>query len=374
MSLYDRRRFLHLASAGAAVLMAPYVKRARAEDKTLTWLTWPGHGDPSILAGFQEQTGYQIRVKEYGSGDLGLIEMTQNPGVYDVVTTSMEFIPQYVEAGLLEKIDPEKSPGWKEYFPEFRKDIGYNVDGEYYAVVYEFGFNGLAYRSDKITADQASSYEILLDSKIKGKIGCQDWWGNTMGSYSILAGASPAKGRNPYLINGGEFEQLKKTMRQGRPNLAGFFEIPGIFSAFANESIWLQPGGGDWAVQLLRDQGIPMASAIPREGAYLWGEAISIVKGTSKTAAAQTFVDYCLSAQAQAAFATKPSYSAIVPNQEAWKLIQSKGNWAERLNMASLTGSNALSPWRDGKIAVRLLPKDQSVEDWANAWQEFKAS
>ena len=100
----------------------------------------------------------------------------------------------------------------------------------------------------------------------------------------------------------------------------------------------------------------------------------AIVKGTTRPDGAQKFVDYCLSARAQAAFATKPSYSAIVPNQEAWKLIQtSKGNWAERLNMTSLAGDNALAPWRDGKIAVRLLPKDQTVEDWANAWQEFKA-
>lgn len=369
----SRRKVLKGAAATTALgLSAPYII-AHAQDNTLSWLTWPGHSDPSVVEPFEKATGIKINAKEYGSGDLGLVEMSQNPGLYDVVTVSMEFVPQYVQAGIIQELDPEQFAGWKDYLPELRKDIGYNVDGKFYTIIYSFGYNALNYRSDKVSAEEVESYAILADPKFKGKVGAQDWWGNTLGVLSIAAGASPKAGRNPYRITDEEFAKLGEFISGLRPQFGGFYEIAGIFAAFANGTIWLYPGGGDWIAQLLKEQGLPVEAAIPKEGGYLWGEAISIVSGTKKAEAARKFVDYCLSAEAQARISTKPSYSAIAPNGRAWTLLQqNKPDWARRLKMDTFSDPCAISPLRDGSIAVRLLPQDQTVEEWSNLWQEFK--
>ena len=346
----------------------------RAQE-TLNWLTWPGHADPTVIEPFEQESGIKIVAKEYGSGDLGLVEIAQNPGKYDVFTTSMEFMPQYVEAELIQEMDPTEYPGWKEYFPEFQQDIGYNVDGKFYTIVYEFGFNALCYRTDQLSEEDVSSYKIFWDERVKGKVGSQDWWGNAMGALSIADGNSPVSGKNPYVLTDEEFEDLKQTMNSLRPQFGGFWEIAGVISAFANGTIWLQPGGGDWSAQILQDQGHPVASAIPQEGGYLWGEAISIVNGTTKGDAAKKFVAYLMSAEAQGRLATKPSYSAIVPNMQAWTwLQQNKPDWAERLKMTTFDDPNAITPWREGHITIRVLPKDQTVEEWQEAWTEFKES
>jgi spermidine/putrescine transport system substrate-binding protein len=346
---------------------------AGAQENSLNWLTWPGHADPSIIDPFEEETGIKIVAKEYGAGDLGLVEIAQNPGVYDVFTTSMEFMPQYVAADLIQEMDPTEYPGWAEYLPEFQQDIGYNVDGKYYTILYEFGFNALCYRTDQLSEEDVSSYAILSDPRVTGKVGSQDWWGNTMGALSIADGNSPVNGKNPYLLTNEEFEHLRQTMSEMRPQFGGFWDIAGVISAFANGTIWLQPGGGDWSAQILQDQGHPVASAVPQEGGYLWGEAISIVNGTQKEEAAKQFVGYLLSAPAQVRLATKPSYSAIVPNMEAWTLLQEEQpEWAERLKMNSFEDPNAITPWREDRITIRVLPEEQTVEDWQDAWTEFK--
>ena len=374
-SRLSRRNVLQ-GSAGLAAGLALSSRKsltADAQENSLNWLTWPGHADPTITAPFEEETGIKIVAKEYGSGDLGLVEIAQNPGVYDVFTTSMEFMPQYVAAGLIQEMDPTEYPGWAEYLPEFQQDIGYNVDGKYYTILYEFGFNALCYRTDQLSEEDVSSYGILSDPRVTGKVGSQDWWGNTMGALSIADGNSPESGKNPYVLTNEEFEHLKQTMNEMRPQFGGFWDIAGVISAFANGTIWLQPGGGDWSAQILQDQGHPVASAIPQEGGYLWGEAISIVNGTQKEEAAKQFVAYLLSAPAQARLATKPSYSAIVPNMEAWTLLQEdQPEWAERLKMNSFEDPNAITPWREGRITIRVLPEEQTVEDWQEAWTEFK--
>jgi spermidine/putrescine transport system substrate-binding protein len=38
----------------------------------------------------------------------------------------------------------------------------------------------------------------------------------------------------------------------------------------------------------------------------------------------------------------------------------------------NLNGSNVFDDWKRGRIAVRRLPVNQSVEDWTNLWEEFK--
>jgi spermidine/putrescine transport system substrate-binding protein len=371
----SRRRVLQGSAglAATAALGARQARPTRAQEVTLNWLTWPGHADPSIVGPFEEATGIKIVAKEYGSGDLGLVEILQNPGVYDVFTASMEFMPQYVAAEILQDLDPTEYAGWSEYLPEFQQDIGYNVDGKFQTVVYSFGFNGLCYRTDQLTEEEVSSYSILADPKLAGKVGSNDWWGNTMGALSIANGNSPVDGKNPYLLNAEEFASLQEYMASIRPQFGGFWEIAGVISAFANGTIWIQPGGGDWSAQILQDQGHPVASAIPAEGGYLWGEAISIVNGTQKQDAAKQFVDYMLSAEAQARVAIKPSYSAIAPNAGAWEILQKdEPEWAERLKMNTFDDPNAITPWREGRIALRVLPEEQTIEDWQDAWTAFK--
>jgi spermidine/putrescine transport system substrate-binding protein len=58
---------------------------------------------------------------------------------------------------------------------------------------------------------------------------------------------------------------------------------------------------------------------------------------------------------------------------EAWTLLQKeKPDWAKRLKMDSFEDPNAITPWRDGRITIRVLPEEQTVEDWQDAWTEFK--
>lgn len=340
---------------------------------TLNWLTWPGHAIPAVVDPFQKQTGIIIKAKEYGSGDLGLAQLSQNPGVFDIVTTSCEYVPEYVKANLLMELNPADYPSWNDYLPEFKQDIGYNVNGKYYTILYEFGYLVLMYRQDKLTPEEAGSYGILWDPKLKGKVGFQDWWGNSMGWVSLYNGNNPENGKNPFDITSAEFEKVKKTLFSLKGQPAGFYELAAIFSNFANGTISAYPGGGDWATQLLRDEGLPVASAIPKEGGILWGEAISIVNGTKKIDAAKKFVEYIMGPEAQAKLATKPSYSAIVPNEKAWTWLQQNDpSWATRLQMNQTKDPCAITPWREKKIAIRILPTNQTIEDWANVWAQFK--
>lgn len=347
---------------------------ASLEGVTLNWLTWGGHQHPSIIDPFTEATGIKIVHKPYEGGDQAIVEITQNPGKYDVTTTSMEYMPQYVASKSVMEMNDADYPEFQEYLPEFRKDIGYHVDGKPYTYLYEMGNMGLCINTTKVDEEETRDLEKLFtNKKYRGRIGSYDWWGNAMGPLSIACGFGPTNGRNPYDIDDNEFAELKRYMKSVRQQWAGFWPQADAMANVASGTIWIWPGGGDWAAAALQEQGHPVIGTVPDLGCLQWAEGISIVPGTQKLEAAKKFVHYMMSAQAQARLARKPAYSAMVPNEKAWTLLQEESpEWAKRLKMDTLEDPCAITPWREGKVAIRVLPKRQTIAEWQAAWDEFK--
>jgi len=70
--------------------------------------------------------------------------------------------------------------------------------------------------------------------------------------------------------------------------------------------------------------------------------------------------------------AIKPAYSGSIPNKAAWKkLNDEQPEWA-RLLLHEFDKPNVMDEYKEGKIFIRDLPKQQSLEDWNQAYTEFK--
>ena len=61
-----------LAAAGVAGMGTAY-----ADDKVLTLLCWPGHGDPAFVKPFEDKYGVKVVAKEYVGGEPMLALMNQ---------------------------------------------------------------------------------------------------------------------------------------------------------------------------------------------------------------------------------------------------------------------------------------------------------
>ena len=134
------------------------------------------------------------------------------------------------------------------------------------------------------------------------------------------------------------------------------------------------PGIGDWVSLLLEDQGHPIKSIVPKEGGLQWTESLSIAKGAPNPGLAREYIKYATSPEGQVRTATLKSYAAAIPNKEGWKLLAERlPNWADQLRL-HMDKHNVMDEYKEGKIFIRKLPKQQSIEDWNEAWTEFKSS
>jgi spermidine/putrescine transport system substrate-binding protein len=348
---------------------------------TVNWLSWPGHNDPSFIKPFSDETGITVKGKEYSGGDNMLALATTSPaGTYDVVQADAEYIPQLQEAGLLLELDPADFPQTNDFFDEFKPDSelvpGLVIEGQWYGFIQRYGFLGLAYNSERVTDDEAQSYEILFDPKVEGKVGWFDWWAH-MGPISLYEGAKgswwPAGELDPYNISADQFGTMTETVFSLKPQTAGFYSIADLFGVFANEEIWIQPAGGGWTALLLEAEGHPIKASVPKEGAIQWTECLGVFKDSKNLEGAKEFIRYALGPRGQLQTAILPAYQAYIPSQAGWELInEEEPDWAQRLEL-ELDGPNVLDYYEEGRISIRKLPVQQTIEEWNDAWTEFKA-
>jgi spermidine/putrescine transport system substrate-binding protein len=100
---------------------------------------------------------------------------------------------------------------------------------------------------------------------------------------------------------------------------------------------------------------------------------MSIVKGSPKHDLARQFIQWTTSPEGQVRMATKVDNKKSIPSLAGWKLLnEQKPKDAEILRM-TLTGPNVMDEYKGGRIAYRQLPQQQSIDDWNDAWSEFKS-
>jgi len=364
-----RRRFLKGSAAAAAVIAASGVSKrvAWSQDNTLNYLAWPGHGAEEVVGPFEEANNVKIVTKEYIGGEAMLALVNQSdPGTYDVVLSDREYITMLRAGGFIDELDVNDYP-FDDFWPEFQKMPGHWLDGKLYSVIVDFGYLGIVHNTDVISEKEASSYKILWDPKLTGKVGQFDWYLPSMGCLSQYNG-----NKSPFDIDDAAFSKLRDTVFSLKPQVAGYHGIPDIFNALKNGDAFAYQGIGDWITILLAADGYPVTTTIPDEGGIQWTESLSLSTGGKKQAMAKKFIQYLTSPEGQIRVALKSSYMGSIPNKKGWTLMNETKPEGATILRHRFDQRNVMDEYADGKIALRQLPAQQSIDDWSEVWNEYK--
>ena len=366
----SRRGFMKGAGAlaGTAALTGSVAgRRASAQEETLTYLSWPGHSDPFIVEPFEAEHGVKVVGKEYVGGEQMLALVNQSPpGTYDVIHSDREYIVQLRDAGFIDKMDPADYP-FDDFWPEFQNLEGHWLDGDLYSVMQSFGYLGLVHNTDHLSEADCSSYGVMWEERVTGKVGHFDWYLPTMGCLSLYNG-----NRDPFNIDDAAFAALRDTTFSLKPQLAGFYGMADVFTSMTNGDAWVMPGIGEWISILLSKGGLPVTTTIPDEGGIQWTESLSIGTGSEKADLARKFIQYIASPEGQWRVATKSSYNASIPNKRGWELLNQNDPESAEMMRHRFDKRNVMDEYKDGKIQLRKTPVQQSIDDWTEVWNEYK--
>jgi spermidine/putrescine transport system substrate-binding protein len=194
-----------------------------------------------------------------------------------------------------------------------------------------------------------------------------DWYLPNMSCLSMYDGNKP-----PSNLDKAQFQKLSQSLLSLSPQMSGIGPWSSVFSSLTNGEAWVMPGVGAWAAILLQKNGVPITASIPDEGAVQWTESLSIVSSSRKKDLAVKFLQYRASPEGQVQTATKSSYVASMPNKAAWELLNKTDPKMADLLEHRLDTRNVMTEITEGKIQIRGLPVQQSIEEWTDVWTRFK--
>lgn len=283
------------------------------DSKTVSVMIYSEYIDPALLEDFEKKTGYKLKLELYEAQEEMLVKLqTSIAKKYDVIIASDVVIQQMIQFGLIAPLDTNKIPNRINVAPQF---LGQAYDPtNAYSLPYLWGTTGILFRGDKVHTDSVS-YSILFDGEnTKGKFSLLNE------SRSMLSMALSAIGSN---ANSDKQEEINKAVDyilqvKRNPDFRGFeSSVEGKNKVLSKENWAAIVLNGEAQAAINKDSSLQFV--IPKEGSFMWVDAMLLSSRASNIEGAYAFMNYILDAQIGAQLAKYINYAT--PNKASLEVI-----------------------------------------------------
>ncbi len=150
-----------------AVLLAS-TSFAAAEGE-LQLYNWGNYTSPELLTKFEAETGIKVTVTDYDSNTSALAKVEAGGSGFDLVVPSANYIPIWIEKGLIVELDASKLANKGNIAPEW-VNVPWD-DGRKFSVPWQWGSVGVAVNTSVYKGDiNTSDVFLRVPEELKGKI------------------------------------------------------------------------------------------------------------------------------------------------------------------------------------------------------------
>ena len=287
-----------LAAAAAIALVAGSVA---AEEKVVHVYNWSDYIDQDILMDFEKETGIKVVYDVYDSNEILETKLLAGNSGYDVVVPTGTFLQRQINAGVYRPLDKSKLPNIENMWGLIEDRVATFDPGNEYSVNYMWGTTGIGYNVDaareRLGTETIDSWSVIFDpEKISKFADC--------GVHILDAPDEMIPAALNYLGHDPDSKDIDKINEAGalfqkiRPYVTDF-NSSAYINALADGDACLVVG---WSGDILqaRDRaveagnGVDVAYAIPKEGAYMWVDQLAIPKDAPHPENAHAFINYLM--------------------------------------------------------------------------------
>lgn len=259
---------------------------------------WAEYIPEATLRSFEAEHRCRIVETNFGSTDDLVGKLAAGAGGYDLVWPSDDVLPLLVSAGVMDTIDEKKIPNLRNLEDKYRADVKHGVP-------YLWGTTGIAYNTEKIR-EKIDSWAALWEPKYKPMSMLDD--AREAFAAALRLDAKTADTTDPQAI-----ERARQRLIEQKAFLTRYTSEPR--QDLVAGHLWIaQCFNGD-AMQAAKEA--PVSFVIPKEGATLWLDFMSIPKAAKNKDLAHKFIDYVLRADVGAQIALFRRYAT--PNAAAMR-------------------------------------------------------
>jgi spermidine/putrescine-binding protein len=279
------------------------------EEKRLNLYIWSAYVSDETLQKFEKDTGIRVRYDTYDSNEALLEKMQSGVADYDVIAPSDYMVRVMRHEKLLEKIDLNRLPNFKNIARKFQ-NMDFDPNNQH-SIPFLWGTTGIGYNKTKVT-DPVDSWAILWNPKYKDRILMLDDQREAFGA------ALKWKGHSINTTDKAQLEEAKNLLIQQKP-LVKTYSSSNFDEILMSGDVWLAHG---WSGQLAKaaDQNKNLVYVVPKEGSVLWIDNLAIPLSAKHKDEAYAFLNYFLDAAVAAEVTNYSGYAS--PNEAAKPFIK----------------------------------------------------
>lgn len=286
-----------LASAGMA-----------AAEGQLQLFNWGDYTSPKLLEKFEAETGIKVTVTDYDSNDTALAKVEAGGQGFDLVVPSANYVPIWVEKGLIQKLDLSRLPNHKNIAAEW-VDVPWDP-GRNYTVPWQWGSTGVAVNSDAYSGDINTS-AIFLDPppELVGKVNVTPEMNDVMSLAIMYVGGEPCtedvevlkKARDALLAAKPKWQSMDYGMTE---KMAANDVMASVY--------W------NGAIFRARLQNSKVKYGYPKEGYPLWMDSAALLTDAKNVDEAYKFLNFIMEPENAAMISAFARYANGIAGSEAF--------------------------------------------------------
>ncbi len=297
-----------------AALLAAVTVSAKDRNTVLKVYNWSDYIAEGVVDDFEkwyfEQTGEKIEViyMTFDVNESMLSKIENGHEDYDVVCPSDYIIERMLNNKLILPLDFSalgSTPNYIEqckspYIENMFRQINPEIDANEYSVAYMWGTTGILYNTEFVTADEASTWDIIRNPKFAGKILIKDAPRDVYGPVLIYLKQEELKNGTVTLqdlmMDSSEesLAAVKDYLLQVKPGVCGWEADLGKEQMTKNRAYVSLNWSGDakWAMEEAASVGVNLDYIVPEEGSTVWFDGWVIPKYAQNTKAALYWINF----------------------------------------------------------------------------------
>jgi spermidine/putrescine transport system substrate-binding protein len=288
-------------------------KMGRSYSGTVKVYNWSEYIAEGLLTTFKDEYGVDVVYDTFESMDEARSKIFVGNSGYDVVVLTDYVIPDAISGGFIQQLNYDNIPNAKHVDDKF-KNPPYDP-GNKYTLPYMWGSTGLGYNTREV-AEGVTGWNDVFDETFLKKYSKKV----TMMSEAreLIGAALKYLGHSLNSVDDSELQEAKQALLKQKPYLAKYADATDYIPGLAGGQFLISHAyNGD--VYVAKQDNPDLEYVIPKEGATLWTDNMTIAKDAPNKDAGEAFINYILTPEVDALITNFRYYAN--PNKDATSLV-----------------------------------------------------
>jgi spermidine/putrescine transport system substrate-binding protein len=286
-----------------------------AAEGVLNIYNWGNYTSPELIAKFEKAHNVAVTITDYDSNDTALAKVKAGAHGFDIVVPSANFMPVWINDGLLLETRPDQMENFKHVDPRWI-DVSFDP-GRRYSVPWQWGVTGVAANTDHFKGD-VNTWGIIFEPppELAGKINV------VPEMIDILSGAVMYVGGVPCTDDRETWRKARDLLTAAKPNwLAMNYETVDAFA----KGDFLANAGWNGAIMRSRLQNPAIRFGFPKEGFPVWMDSVAVLADAQNVENAKLFQNFIMAPENAALISGFAKYANGIKGSEEFMPTEMQG-------------------------------------------------